>query len=265
MIVPTVRGATLLVIIAALQLGAQQRDVGEFLGLGPPPDPAAVKLGEPLYKQNCAACHGANARGGEGPNLTRSTVVLHDEKGQDIAEVVKNGRPQAGMPAFPTLKKDEIYDIAEYLHQQVNNAANRGLYANLYANQRSQTRGDPKQGEAFFEANCTSCHSATGDLAKIASKYPEAFAMQARFIWPASKEAGEAKVTTASGETFAGTIVRLDDFDVALRDANGEYHSWPRNQVKVQVEDKLAGHSALLPKYKDSDLHNVTAYLLTLK
>ncbi len=257
--------AALLVIIGAFQLSAQQRDVGEFLGLGPPPDPAAVKLGEPLYKQNCAACHGANARGAEGPNLTRSTLVLHDEKGHDIAEVVKNGRPQAGMPAFPTLKQDEIYDIAEYIHQQVNNAANRGLYANLYASQRSQSGGDPKQGEAFFQANCAGCHSATGDLAKIGLKYPQAFAMQARFIWPAGKDAGQAKVTTASGETFSGTVVRLDDFDVALRDANGEYHSWPRNQVRVQVDDRLAGHRALLPKYTDSDLHNVTAYLLTLK
>lgn len=263
--VATLKRAALLAIIATLQLAAQQRDIGEFLGLGPPPDQAAVKLGEPLYKQNCAACHGANARGAEGPNLTRSTLVLHDEKGHDIAEVVKNGRPQAGMPAFPTLKQDEIYDIAEYLHQQVNNAANRGLYANLYAGQRNQTGGDPKQGEAFFQANCTSCHSATGDLAKIALKYPQAFAMQARFIWPGSKEAGQATVKTASGETFTGTIVRLDDFDVALRNANGEYHSWPRNEVQVQVEDRLAGHSALLPKYKDSDLHNVTAYLLTLK
>jgi mono/diheme cytochrome c family protein len=261
-----VKRAALLVIIAALPLGAQQRDVGEFLGLGPPPDPAAVKLGEPLYKQNCAACHGPNARGAEGPNLTRSTLVLHDEKGHDIAEVVKNGRPQAGMPAFPTLKRAEIYDIAEYLHQQVNNAANRGLYASLYAGRRSQTDGDPKKGEAFFQAYCTGCHSATDDLAKIGLKYPQAFAMQARFIWPATKqEAGEAKVTTASGETFAGTVMRLDDFDVALRDTKGEYHSWPRSQVKVQAEDKLAGHRALLPKYKDSDLHNVTAYLLTLK
>ncbi len=249
----------------ALLASAGQRDMGQFLGLGTPPDPAAVKAGEPLYQQNCAACHGQNARGAEGPNLTRSAVVLHDEKGEEIAQVVKNGRPQAGMPAFPALKPQEIYQIAEYIHQQVFNAANRGLYSSLYANQRSQTSGDPKKGEEFFTAHCATCHSATGDLAHIALKYPQAAMMQARFLWPARKGPGEATVKTASGETVKGTVIRLDDFDVALRDSNGDYHHWPRDQVTVQADDPLAGHRALLPTYTDSDIHNITAYLLTLK
>src|SRR5581483_3538484 len=46
----------------------------EFLGLGPAPDAAAAKKGEPLYKQNCATCHGENARGSQGPNLVRSVT-----------------------------------------------------------------------------------------------------------------------------------------------------------------------------------------------
>jgi cytochrome c oxidase cbb3-type subunit III len=264
-IVNVKRAALLLALASSLRLSAQQRNMREFLGLGPPPDPAAVKLGEPLYKENCAACHGQNARGGEGPNLVRSAVVLHDEKGEEIGQVVKNGRPQAGMPAFPQLKREEIYQIAEYLHQQVDNAANRGLYNSLYANQRGQTSGEAKKGEEFFKANCAGCHSATGDLAKIGSKYPMAATMQARFIWPASRSAGKATVKTPSGETVSGTVVRLDDFDVSLRDENGEYHSWPRSAVQVEADDKLDGHRALLPKYTDTDLHNLTAYLLTLK
>ncbi len=244
---------------------AGQRDMGQFLGLGTPPDARAVKAGEPLYQQNCAACHGQNARGGEGPNLTRSAIVLHDEKGEEIGQVVKNGRPQAGMPAFPGLKPEEIYQIAEYIHQQVENAANRGLYRSLYANQRSQTSGDPKKGEEFFAAHCASCHSPTGDLAHIASKYPQAATMQPLFLWPARKGAGEVTVRTASGETIKGTVIRLDDFDVAIRDVSGEYHHWPRDRVTVEADDSLSGHRALLPKYTDSDIHNITAYLLTLK
>ncbi|HEX4168099.1 MAG TPA: c-type cytochrome [Bryobacteraceae bacterium] len=260
------RWAAVLLFFSAFPVAAQQqRNIRDFLGLGPPPDQAAVKLGEPLYQQNCAACHGQNARGGEGPNLVRSPVVLHDVKGEEIGQVVKNGRPQAGMPAFPGLKPEEVYQIAEYLHQQVENAANRGLYNGLYANQRSQTSGDAKQGEQFFAAHCASCHSATGDLAHIAAKYSQAAVMQAHFIWPAPKSAGEATVKTAAGQTVKGTIIRLDDFDVALRDPSGEYHDWPRNQVTVEADDKLSGHRALLPKYRDADLHNLTAYLLTLK
>ncbi len=259
------RAALLLALVGALNLTARQRDMREFLGLGAPPDKAAAKLGEPLFKQNCAACHGENARGGEGPNLVRSTLVLHDERGQDIGQVIRNGRPDAGMPAFPGLNQTEIYDIAEYIHLQVENAANRGLYNSLYANQHSQTSGDPKQGQKFFEANCGSCHSASGDLAKIGSKYPQAASMEARFIWPASREPVKAVVKTRSGETVTGSIVKLDDFDVALRDANGEYHEWPREQVEIETDNKLRAHRALLSKYTDTDIHNLTAYLLTLK
>lgn len=252
-------------VAGALNLSAQQRDMRDFLGLGAPPDQAAAKLGEPLFKQNCAACHGENARGGEGPNLVRSTLVLHDEKGEEIGQVIKNGRPDAGMPAFPGLKPSEIYDLAEYIHLQVENAANRGAYNSVYANERRQNSGDTKQGEVFFVANCASCHSATGDLKKIGFKYPQAAAMEARFIWPASREPAHATVKTKSGEVVTGSVVKLDDFDVALRDTNGEYHEWPRQEVEVKTDDKLSGHRALLAKYTDADIHNVTAYLLTLK
>ncbi len=260
-----IRGALLFAVAGAVTLIAQQRDMRDFLGLGAPPDQAAAKLGEPLFKQNCAACHGENARGGEGPNLVRSTLVLHDEKGQDIGQVIKTGRPDAGMPAFPGLKQADIYNIAEYIHLQVENAANRGVYNSLYASQRSQTSGDAKKGAEFFTTNCAGCHSATGDLAKIGSKYPQAAAMEARFIWPASRGPAHAAVKTKSGEVVEGSIVRLDDFDVALRAASGEYHAWPRNEVEVSMENKLSGHRALLAKYTDADLHNLTAYLLTLK
>src|SRR4051794_41304587 len=74
----------------------------EFLGLGAAPDEAAAKKGEPLYKQNCAACHGDRARGAQAPNLVRSAVVLHDEKDEEIGPVITKGRPP-GMPAFPQL------------------------------------------------------------------------------------------------------------------------------------------------------------------
>ncbi|HKA02285.1 MAG TPA: c-type cytochrome [Candidatus Solibacter sp.] len=235
----------------------------EFLGLGPAPDEAAAKKGEPLYKQNCAACHGENARGAQGPNLVRSVVVLHDEKGEEIGPVIKNGRP--GMPGFSVFSQDDLYNISQYLHLQVELAANRGTYGSTYSALRNQTSGDPAKGEAFFKASCTSCHSVTGDLARIGAKFPQATALQSRYLWPAVPGPETATVTTPSGQKITGTIRRLSDFDVSLTDSNGEYHSWPRDRVTVQIQDKLAGHRALLPKYTDADIHNLTAYLVTLK
>lgn len=239
----------------------------EFLGLGAAPDPAAAAKGAPLYKQNCGGCHGENARGGQAPNLIRSIAVLHDEKDEEIGPVIKNGRPQAGMPAFPSLSAEDIHNIAQFLKLQVEMAANRGLYTQTYGNVRSQVTGDARKGEEFFNGagGCRNCHSATGDLARVGSKYSQAAQMQAKFLWPASPSAGKATVTTMSGETITGTIRRVDDFGISITDSAGEYHYWPRGHVNIEMEDKLAGHRALLPKYTDADIHNLTAYLLTIK
>ena len=237
----------------------------EFLGLGQAPDAAEAKKGEPLYKQNCATCHGENARGSQGPNLVRSVAVLHDEKDEEIGPIIKSGRPQGGMPAFPQLTAPQIHSISQYLKMQVELAANRGTYGQTYGDLRNAVTGDAKQGAAFFNANCTSCHSATGDLAKIGSKFQQAAQLQQRFLWPATFGPAKATITTKSGETVTGTISKDDDFTVSLIDGSGSYHVWPKDQVKVEIPDKLQGHRAMLPKYSNADIHNMTAYLVTLK
>ncbi len=235
----------------------------EFLGLGPAPDAAAAKKGEPLYKQNCAACHGADARGGQAPNLVRSVPVLHDEKGEEVGPIVKNGRP--GMPPFPALSADDVYHITQYLKMQVELAANRGTYGQTYGDLRNKVTGDPQAGAAFFKTNCVSCHAATGDLAKIGAKFQTAQQLQQRFLWPASLGPAKVTVTTPDGKTVTGNVSRQDDFHLSLYDAAGDYYNWPIDKIKVATEDKLQGHRALLPKYSNADIHNMTAYLVTLK
>jgi len=240
----------------------------EFLGLGPPPDAAAAARGEKLYAPNCAFCHGEKARGAEGPNLVRSVAVLHDEKGETIAPVIVKGFPDKGMPAFPNFSEGQLYDIAQFLHLQVELVANRGLYKRL-----NVVTGDAKAGEAYFNGagGCNSCHSVTGDLAKVGAKYqPEA--LQTRVVWPGGGGFGggrgpvqRATVTLPSGEKVSGTVKQIDDVNLSLWDAGGNYRSWPRQGIKLELEDRLAGHRQLLEKFTDSDMHNLTAYLVTLK
>jgi cytochrome c oxidase cbb3-type subunit III len=243
----------------------------EFLGLGPAPDAAASARGEKLYGPTCGFCHGEKARGAEGPNLVRSVVVLDDEKGELIGPVISQGRPDKGMPAFPAFTKDQLYDLAEYLHMQVELVANRGIYQHL-----NVVTGDAKAGEAYFNGagGCKNCHSPTGDLAKIGARYqPEQ--LQTRFIWPGGGGGGgrgggggnaqKVTVTLPSGETVTGALRRLDDFDISMYDSKGNYRSWSRETVKAQLEDRLVGHRELLDKYTDKDMHDLTAYLVTLK
>ena len=243
--------------------GRRGGNIREFLGLGPAPNPELAKKGEPLYSQNCSGCHGKDARGAQAPGLTRMPLVIADYKGEKLAEVLKEGR--SGMPKFPQLSKDDVFNLSQFLQLQIELAANRGTYGATYGGLRNQVTGDAKKGEAFFQANCTSCHSATGDLAKIGAKFPQIATLKNRFLWPATPGPAKAKVTTPDGKVIEGRVKTYSDFDISLTDAQGNYHYWPRDAVKVEIEDKLTGHRALLPKYSDADINNLAAYLVNLK
>ncbi len=250
--------------IYAAQQGASQSSVErgrQFLGLAPPADSVAAARGQKLFLQNCAFCHGPNATGAEGPDLVRSTVVLHDEKGETIGPVVLNGRPDKGMPSFSGLTQAQIYDLAEFLHSRVEQVANRFGYK-----LQNIVTGNAKAGEEFFRGTggCIGCHSPTGDLAHIATKF-EPPDLQAQFLYPSHAEAESVTVTLASGEKISGKLKRMDDFEVSMWDSSGAYQSWPRSEVKLEVRDPLAAHRELLDKYSDADMHNVLAYLETLK
>ncbi len=239
----------------------------------PPPkyDPASVDRGRQNFASTCGFCHGTSGKGGEkGPDLLRSVLVLHDEHGEAIGPVVLNGRPDKGMPRFP-LGQSQITDIANFLHNSIQSAEDRDNYKIL-----NIVVGDASAGKAYFDAKCASCHSASGDLKGIAKKY-DAPTLQTRFIepdmsWnegnPAHKvEAISVTVTLPSGDSFTGVPTNLDDFNVALRDDKGDFHSFRRNHdvPKVEIHNRLQGHLDLVTRYSDDDIHNLTAYLVTLK
>jgi cytochrome c oxidase cbb3-type subunit 3 len=244
----------------ALPAFAQQ---GKNWGNVPPPSPA-VKRGQKLFISNCSFCHGPDGSGKTGPDLLRSPLVNHDENGKQVGVVVHAGRGNGKMPPFPALTDSEISDIAIFLHYQINSVVARFSYKI-----QGLLTGDPKVGEAYFngDGKCSTCHSPTGDLAGIAKKFqpPD---LQHLFI------AGEdddhpvpvpVTVTSASGQSVSGTLEHLDEFNVALRDSDGRYYSWNRDGIKVEVHDPLAAHHELLHKLSDADIHNILAYLETLK
>ena len=226
--------------------------------------------GKKIYTANCAFCHGGNAKGGEtGPDLLRSIIVLHDEDGEGISAFIHKGRPDKGMPAF-NLPEDQVKDLSAFLHDSVRAAAQRGGYKIL-----NIVVGDPKAGEAYFNGagKCTTCHSITGDLAHIGAKL-DPVALQQKIVMPREFRASSpgtaitVKVTQASGETTQGVLRHLDDFSVTLVGKDGNAVTYPRESEdvpKVELHDPLQAHTELLRQYTDSDIHNLTAYLLTLK
>jgi cytochrome c oxidase cbb3-type subunit 3 len=225
----------------------------------------AVQRGREQFAQSCAFCHGPNATGGtHGPSLIRSAVVRHDENGSLIAAVIRDGRPDKGMPPVP-LSANQVADIVAFLRSRLAVADVRSANRRVKGSDDKLMVGKAEAGKAFFDGagGCAGCHSAAGDLAGIARKYPAAD-LQARMLYPPRKR-NTATVTDSAGKQHTGELTLLTDYDVALQDSDGWYHSWPRGSVTVDVKDPLKAHRELLTKFTDTDMHNLLAYLETLK
>jgi cytochrome c oxidase cbb3-type subunit III len=243
-------------------------------------DPAAVERGQQLMASQCGFCHGSTARGGaSGPDLTRSELVQTDENGKQLGEFLAVGRPDRGMPRFD-LTPAQNADLATFLHSTIHLASNRRLYKIL-----DILVGDKQAGAAYFNGTgrCHTCHSPTGDLNGVGTRY-DAVTLQGRLLLPRARAsipggppppplytertAMQVSVTLPSGETARGAIVRLTDFEVTLYEASsGRMRSWLRNGdvPKVVVTDPLQAHMDHLPKWTDADMHNMAAYLASLK
>ena len=238
-------------------------------------DPAAVERGRIVFGDKCGSCHRPNARGGQGfsgPDLIRSVLVLQDTNGRQIGTHL-----QAGHKPAIALAPPEISEVATFLHREITYAAERTNYQLQYV-----MTGNARAGETYFNGagGCNRCHAPAGDLKGIGSRY-DGPRLQALVAFGTiggegrgrgeaagvSRTARRATVTLPSGETVSGVLVRLTDFDVTIRDDAGKPLSWLRsgNTPKVQVTDPLQGHIDLLPKYTDADIHNLAAYLATLK
>jgi cytochrome c oxidase cbb3-type subunit 3 len=184
-------------------------------------------------------------------------------KGDKIGEVIRLGRPEKGMPAMP-MTDQQVLDIAAYLHARAAEALRSAGIPKLYPIEKLLT-GNAEAGKAYFNGagRCNNCHSPTGDLAAIAGKYSP-IELEARMLYPGGRHS-IAVVTLPSGEQVKGLLERVDDFEIALRDASGWYRSFSRDRAKVELQDPLAAHRELLPKLTQADVHNVFAYLESLK
>ncbi len=248
----------------------------------PPVDPAVLERGRGVYVGSCGACHGVDARGGQlgGPNLLRSQLVLNDQEGELIAPVVKNGRPGTMMVPLAIADAD-IKAIAAYLHGLQAQGSNQGGPPPGPPVELNILLGDARAGEKHFAARCGSCHSAAADLQGLATRVPDPKMLQNLWVSggrvsgprrsggrpPSASSLPTATVSLPSGEKVEGRLVRIDDFLVTVAAADGTARTFRRNGdvPLVEVKNPLEGHQALLSILTDATMHDVTAYLATLK
>lgn len=232
-----------------------------------PVDPSRAESGAKIYAANCARCHGDDARGtATAPDLLRSLAVLHDRRqmlyGKELAPLLDTGPNHQYK-----FNEKELGDLSQFLTASINGILRSGYNSNP----TNLLSGDAKAGEAYFNGagGCSKCHSTTGDFSGLAKRYSPA-ALQQKFLFPGgglfSKRKVQVAVKLASGKTYTGDLVRIDDFTVTLREKSGEYRSFNRVPgINVTTDDPYTAHVELLDKYTDTDIHNLTTYLDTLK
>jgi cytochrome c oxidase cbb3-type subunit 3 len=227
-----------------------------------------VQNGAALFRQDCSFCHGRDAGGGEtGPDLTRSKLVTDDVNGNKIGPVVRNGRPDKGMPHFDR-SDEQIASLVAFIHTQQDNAlaaGRRGAGGRKGVDPSDLQTGNVEAGKQYFNGagGCATCHSPTGDLAGIASRY-KGLQLEEQMLFPRHAKS-KVTVTPASGQAISGTLEYLDEFTVGLTDSSGQYRSWRTRDVQYKVDASVNAHVELFPKYTDDDVHNLMAYIQTLR
>jgi len=274
-------------IVAALNIGAQEHEaatapaapVAQGAGVfptRPPGDPVAIGRGKVIYSTNCAYCHGEDARGGEngGTNLLRSDYTMKDRGGEVLGPFLQSSNSNEHKFRFTT---EQGADLAAFIHAFRVSSRDPGRMR-----PPTVVVGDAKAGQAYFQAKCAACHSVTGDLKGIATRLDDPRSLQQTWLMPqvAGARAGivvasagsnvppvTVTVTLANGQKVEGNLGRIDDFIVTLTEADGTARSIRRDgdMPKVEVHDPLKPHKDLLGLYRDKDIHDVTAYLVTIK
>ena len=251
----------------------------------PKGDPAVIARGKAAYATNCAYCHGEDARGGDngGTNLLRSDTVMKDKNGELLGIFLRNADANGHSGVREGIQKFQITDaqaaeIAAFIHDFRLSSRDPGRM-------RPSTIvvGDAKAGEAYFMKTCASCHSVTGDLKGVATQFSDPQTLQQTWLMPSvyGPRGGGARtadpssrvppvtvtVTMTDGHKVEGQLGRIDDFVITLTEADGTPRTIRRDgeTPKVEVHDPMKAHKDLLPKYTDRDIHNVTAYLVTIK
>ena len=243
-----------------------------------PEDPAKVARGKTIYEISCRGCHGADLRGGDmgGPNLLRSQLCLSDLNGELIIPIIEGSRQETGMPKIP-MKADDAKAVSAFVRSIMATIGGQGMPPEIGKAPTNIVVGDAKIGQAYFDAKCAGCHSVTGDLKGIAKKYADPKVLQNSWVAGGGRAgrgpaaASKARIITAvvtTGSTrFEGNLIRIDDFLVTLELVDGSIKSFRRDgdSPKVEVRDPMKPHRDLLSTYSDDDIHNVTAYLVTIK
>jgi cytochrome c oxidase cbb3-type subunit 3 len=254
----------------------------------PPVDQAAHDRGRALWASHCIDCHGSQARGSDtGPNIIRTKTVNFDRSAGDAGSVLgpylKAGHPTQSKKPSASFTDEEVIGLANFLRQRVNDTMRGSPLFTV----GDIVVGDPKAGEAYFrgEGGCAACHNANArNLEGIATRIPVPVDLQQRMLFPGAGGRGRGRggrgappaapdrnaitvtIAPASGSPVSGVLVEESDFYITVRGADGTVRAVRRAPgMKVTKTNPLQAHVDLLDRISDKQIHDLVAYLETLK
>ena len=221
----------------------------------------------------CGFCHGRDALGGEtGPDLTRSALVASDVRGSKLGPMIRTGRPEKGMPPF-TVSDTDLLAIVAFIHDAKMKAETLGG-GRRSVDVTDLATGSADKGQAYFNGagGCATCHQVSGEFGKVGARY-QGLALLQRLLYPGSGPRFNnpqpappvMTVKTNDGKTVTGKLVYRDEFTITVMDDDGWTRSWPVAAVTISGDDPLKAHVDQLGKYTEADMHDVYAFLSTLK
>jgi cytochrome c oxidase cbb3-type subunit 3 len=272
----TAVASALIALCAALtpHSNAQHIETSTFnqAPLRPKDDPKVLAKGKQVYDKTCASCHATDMRGvdGKGHSILRSQDALTDHTGENLVPIILGKNPDLPSHTFD-MNTDDANAVAAYVRSLIALIGSQGRPPGDSTRSPSILVGDASVGKQYFAAHCASCHSADTDLKGYATKLSSPKTMQAS--WIKGNHLGvplptiTVTVTAPRKPVLEGTLIHIDDFIVTLKTQDGSLVSIRREGAtpRVEVHDPLDGHRNLLPAYTDKDIHDVTAYLVTLK
>ena len=232
-----------------------------------------IQAGASRFLSQCGFCHGRDAQGGDsGPDLTRSLLVAGDVRGDKLTPLILAGRPTAGMPAF-SLPSADIDAIVAFIHDAKTKAESEKGNRRSVDVEDLQT-GNADAGKQYFNGagGCAKCHSVSGSFASVGARF-QGLALMQRMLNPRNRGPRATPdllpatvVTTAAGQTISGRLAYRDEFTITIVDANEWSHSFPVATVKtIEGDDPLREHTEQLGTYTEKEMHDVFAYLQSLK
>jgi len=226
-------------------------------------NPEAILAGMGGFRQRCADCHGTDARGVRGPDITQ--IWSSGRSDQGLFRTIRNGISNTEMPAFiaPRTSDREIWQMLAYL---------RTLAAPAPTD---PPRGNAENGARVFRTLCASCHrvNAAGgrlgpDLSRIgAARTREVLVLRIR-RGTEDLRAGfqPVTITPESGPAIQGVKKNEDLFSVQIMDTRERIQGYEKDKVRSVVD----GSRSLMPVFgperlSDSDLNDLVRYLGTLR